>query len=277
MKAELTLAAINAVLEDEQEREHRPHLGASVIGKVCRRRQWYGFRWVKKELFDGRMLRLFDRGQEEEKRFIRWLTKIKARIWDVDPATGKQWRIEKQVGGHFGGSLDGIGVNIPELPGNIPFVCEFKTHNDKSFKLLAANGVANSHPEHYIQAQTYGHLKGFTHALYVGVNKNDDELWPELMRVDPAVCRRTLEKANEVIWAQQAPPRITNDPTKWDCKFCPFRGPCHFGESADVNCRSCAYSEPVANAEWFCKRYSRIIPANFIPQGCGSYLKHPSI
>jgi hypothetical protein len=44
----------------------REHLGASVIGRECDREIWYGFRWFKDNLFDGRMLRLFDRGRREE-------------------------------------------------------------------------------------------------------------------------------------------------------------------------------------------------------------------
>ena len=46
--------------------DHRTHLGASIIGKECSREAWYIFRWVKFAAFDGRMLRLFDRGKKEK-------------------------------------------------------------------------------------------------------------------------------------------------------------------------------------------------------------------
>lgn len=52
---------------------HRNHLGASLIGDDCKRKLWYGFRWVYKYPHDGRQLRLFNRGHREEERFIEWL------------------------------------------------------------------------------------------------------------------------------------------------------------------------------------------------------------
>lgn len=48
----------------------RSHLGGSMIGRSCDREIWYGFRWAAAPDFDGRMLRLFDRGHEEEFVFV---------------------------------------------------------------------------------------------------------------------------------------------------------------------------------------------------------------
>jgi len=60
---------------------HRTHLGASLIGRDCKRYLWYVFRWCRRSDTDGRRQRLFNRGHREEARFIEWLEGIGFRIW----------------------------------------------------------------------------------------------------------------------------------------------------------------------------------------------------
>lgn len=65
-------------------------LGASQIGRECERQLWYGFRWATMgEAFDGRMLRLFNRGHREEAVFVEELRGIGCDVRDVDPSTGE--------------------------------------------------------------------------------------------------------------------------------------------------------------------------------------------
>jgi hypothetical protein len=68
---------------------HRKHLGASLIGRDCKRYLWYVFRWCKHVVTTGRQQRLFNRGHREEARFIEWLEGIGFKIWfedyDSDP------------------------------------------------------------------------------------------------------------------------------------------------------------------------------------------------
>lgn len=275
-KAQLTLEEIDAQLEAAQEAEHRTHLGASVIGDDCHRKGFYGFRWAVKELFSGQMLRLFDRGHMEESRFVRWLAAIGVRVFDMDPATGKQWRVS-DCNGHFGGSLDGIACGIPDLPPGVPFLCEFKTHNSKSFRLLETKGVVNAHRKHFVQMQAYGNLKGLTYALYIGVNKDNDELWPEIVRIDPREGRNVVEKARTIIFSPLAPKRMTTDSTNWKCKFCAFRQVCHFGAMPERNCRTCAFSQPIDGGQWFCGKYSATLSTETQRRSdCPSYLLHPA-
>ena len=46
--------------------EPRGHLGCSLLGHPCERWLWLSFRWAVKEKFQGRILRLFRRGNNEE-------------------------------------------------------------------------------------------------------------------------------------------------------------------------------------------------------------------
>ena len=107
-----TRDAIFASYEADRDDGFRPHLGASQIGKSCERALWYDFRWVTRSGFPGRILRLFETGQLEEARLVRNLRRIGATVLEVDPETGRQWRVEAH-GGHFGGSLDGVALGLP--------------------------------------------------------------------------------------------------------------------------------------------------------------------
>ena len=274
MMANLTLAAINAKLELEQEREHRTHLGASVLGKKCAREIWYGFRWAFMEEFEGRMLRLFKRGQDEENVFLTYLKSIGCETWEIDPRTGKQWRISGS-GGHFGGSCDGVARGIPEIPG-VPFAVEFKTHNDKSFKSLSNDGLCMAKPEHYAQSQIYTYKLGLTHSLYCGVNKNDDRLYLELLEVNPVYCETLLAKADRIIFADIPPPKISASPAFYLCKFCKFSKICHDGALPEKNCRTCWFSEPTRDGKWKCGYHKQhVLTKAQQHEGCQTYQIKP--
>src|SRR5574337_815622 len=111
-----TVAAIFAGYEKREAAEpRRGHLGASVIGKPCERQLWYAFRWAYQEQFEGRMLRLFQRGHREEDWFAADLRSTGAQVHSVDPRTGQQFRFSA-VGGHVGGSMDGCALGLIEAP-----------------------------------------------------------------------------------------------------------------------------------------------------------------
>ena len=138
-RASPTVEAILAAYEADAGDGFREHLGASVIGRECDRALWYEFRWITRAAQGGRMLRLFETGRLEEERLIRNLRRIGVTVLDVDPDTGRQWHVQAH-GGHFGGSLDGVGLGIPEAP-KTWHVLEFKTHNARSFaELKTARG-----------------------------------------------------------------------------------------------------------------------------------------
>ena len=162
-----TRDAIFAAYEAQASSGFRAHLGASLIGKECERALWFDFRWTTVHRHPGRLLRLFETGQLEEARLVRNLRSIGATVLEVDPETGRQIRVQAH-GGHFGGSLDGIALGLPEAP-KTWHVLEFKTHSAKSFNDLAAKGVRGSKPQHFAQMQTYMHLTGLTRAMYVAV------------------------------------------------------------------------------------------------------------
>jgi hypothetical protein len=289
-RAKLTLriaADVDAACVQEFTEDPRTHLGASIIGNDCARYAWNVFRWVKFEQFSGQMYRLFNRGHEEEARFIRWLTLAGFVIEDIDPVTKKQFRI---VGakGHFGGSLDSKAYPPAryELNQAIIFLGEFKTHNEKSFAKLAGpkpkwgqkrtggGGVAKTKPMHFKQMCSYGRAYNYQYGLYCAVNKDTDELYFEVVKLDYSLADDLFRKAEAIVFSQRPPPKIAEVETFFECKMCDFAGICHRGEVPVKNCRSCVHAFPVDDAQWFCELYSPAqgpIPKETIPVGCPSY------
>lgn len=281
--ANKTLAAVDAFCGINEE-PFRNHLGSSVIGKECAREIYYGYRWVKAEQFSGRMLRLFNRGHLEEKRFVGYLRGAGVEVWEAGESGDQKSAMRfSDICGHFGGTPDGIGRGLPDLPPDEPFLLEFKTHNDKSFKKLQADGIMATKWQHFVQMQILMHKLEMRYALYCAVNKNDDDILMELVQYEERAALRAIERADSIIWAQEPPPRISKSPAHWGCKYCHLNRLCHFGDEAPLrNCRTCAFGFPNTNGRggWTCrnpdgpKEGSELMEADQ-RAGCEAYQVNP--
>lgn len=263
------IAAIDEYCRVTYDDGHRNHLGASLIGDICQRRIWYGWRWVLSGQFSGQMQRLFNRGHKEEARWIEWLRGIGFQIWDQDE-NGNQFRVAG-IEGHFGGALDSVGLAPAWLPLLLAighFLVEFKTYNAKTFAKLQADKVKKAKPQHWVQMCTYGGKYNLKYALYCAICKNTDEIYIELVELDPGVGAKAEATAYDVIMSQLPPPRYAEIPTHLECKFCDYAEICHKGAPYEKNCRSCTFAVPVQGGQWFCKGYNQIIPDEVIKVGC---------
>lgn len=244
-----TRDAIYAAYAARQDDSKRYHLGASMIGRECERQLWYSFRWAKTVQHEGRLLRLFDTGHLEEPRMVADLRAIGCTVLEVDPENGRQWTV-RDDGGHFGGSMDGVALGLPEAP-KTWHLLEFKTHNEKSFNKLCEKGVQQAKLEHYAQMQAYMELAGLTRALYMAKNKNTDDLYCERVYHDAAYAMRILEKARRII-ASPVPPPKAFAKGYYLCRWCDFEDICHNSERPERNCRTCMHSTPVDGGQWEC-------------------------
>ena len=184
----------------------------------------------------------------------------------------EQWRI-KDVFGHFGGSMDSILYNVPlveqfGLTKDDPVLGEYKTHGQKSFDELVNKGLAAAKPEHYQQMQVYMTKRGIKLGLYMAVNKNTDELKLFWVIAAPMVGAGLLGKAHDVITSPVPPMRINNSPSWFKCRFCDHRGVCHMGEPMEKTCRSCAFSKPIEDGQWYCSNWQSVIPYEHTKAGC---------
>lgn len=298
--AENTINAINVALEKDQgatyrkylfeeitqiadafraeaEDDFRSHLGASLIGRECDRELWLSFRWSTIKKFDGRMLRLFNRGHLEEARFIALLRTIGC-VVKAQQEDGSQFRISDH-GGHFGSALDAKVVGIPDLPPNEQIIGEFKTHSDKSFKKLKSSGVLRAKPEHYTQLLVYMQKKNCKYGLYLAVNKNDDELYGEILCLD-SIGELAIERAGNIIFSDVAPDRLHNASPSWfACKFCDQNAVCYGRKAPERNCRTCRFSKPIEDGTWQCQHPSlvvRVLDKADQLKACPSYSANPS-
>jgi hypothetical protein len=290
--AEKTIAAINEALEKDQGAlfrtnlkkvlphindayagagsPFRSHLGASLIGRSCERQIWYGYRWFKRPSFPGRIIRLFNRGHLEEGRVIAALLTIGVQIYQQD-SNGKQYRISDCYG-HFGGSGDGVALNIPDLPPGTYALMEFKTHGKKSFILVVSKGVKEAKPEHYVQMQVYMEKMGLKVCLYVAVCKDDDELYMELVYADSIVANLNIEKAQKIIFSRTPPQKINSSPSWYECKYCEYISICHYNvKTQEKNCRTCYWSNPDTNGTWVCNQYHKVLDENAQLYGCSEH------
>ncbi len=282
--ADLTTAIdpIVAAIYEQYEKRHgkeeaRGYLGASIIGKECVRALWYDFRWASKEAFNGRMLRLFQTGHLEEPRMVADLRSIGAEVYDVNPADGRQFGFSDH-GGHARGHMDGCARNIPGN-GNRWAVLEFKTHSAKSFADLKKNGVLKAKPQHYDQMTWYMGQSGMERALYLAVNKDTDELYSERIKFDRVRYEQIQAKFNLVIFSQEPPSKLSQDPSFYICKFCSHRVVCHGHRVPPVSCRTCVHSTPELEGDgrWSCALAGAdsSIPIHVQRVGCPTHLPLP--
>ena len=190
-----TVKAIYEHYEASRDNGHRPHLGGSQIGNPCSRALWFQFRHALSQSFEGRMLRLFETGDREEERIVANLRAIGVEVWEVDPKTGRQINYTA-CGGHFGLSLDGIGIGFPES--KEPHTLEFKTMNDKSFAQTKMKGVRISKPIYWAQCQVGMHLADIDRCYFFAVNKNNDEIYSERIKRDRAEGEMLISKASNI-------------------------------------------------------------------------------
>lgn len=266
----------DAYRKDEEADSFRSHLGASQIGVDCERALWLGWRWSFARKFQARMLRLFNRGHQEEARFLAMLDMIGVQFYQ--PEDGTQERISDH-GGHFGSALDGVLWGVPDCLGEW-ILGEFKTHNTKSFCDLVVKGVQVAKPQHYAQIQTCMARRGIYRCLYMAVNKNDDDVYCEIIEFDQLSASKYLMRAGNIIVAREAPKRLSEDPSNFKCGMCDAKQRCHFPEIVPVakNCRTCVHSyADIATGKWYCDHLRTVLDKADQLAGCGVHAPIPAL
>ena len=274
-KPKPTVDAIFAYHESNQFSGYRDHLGGSILGTECERALFYAFRWSTSTKHTGRLLRLFERGQMEEARFVKALRAIGVTVLDIDPDTGRQWRLRDETG-HSGGEMDGVGYGFLEAPKTWAGI-EMKTHSSKSFALLVKDGVAKSKPLHWAQMHVYAELAGLDRFYYLAVNKDNDDLYSEWVHIDKALSIQLLAKAKRIIQASAPAEKISQDPTFFKCKFCDHADVCHGTAIPEAHCRSCLHSTAVEGGVWTCEAHKKVLSPEDQRRGCGHHLYLPAL
>lgn len=221
------LAAIDAIPPPKE--YPRRYLGASEIGEECSRKLWLQFHgYIKPEVFEPRMLRLFKRGHHEEHKLECHLREIGFEIIE-DCFSQKRW-----TSGFVSGAADGILSKD-----GLMYCAEYKTHSDKSFNTLKRGELAKTHPKHFAQCQINASKFDCVGTIYLAVNKNNDELFCDIVLVDPDVVAAIDAKGEFITMSDNPPDRIASKSTAFSCKFCNAKDVCFGFELPQVDCRGC--------------------------------------
>jgi hypothetical protein len=84
-------------------------------------------------------------------------------------------------------------------------------------------------------------------------------------------------KASVIVNAATPPPRISEDASWFECRFCPHHAHCHGVAPPSATCRSCAHSTPIADGAWQCERHGGEIPLEFQHSGCDDHRFIPAL
>jgi CRISPR/Cas system-associated exonuclease Cas4 (RecB family) len=268
-----TIAAKIDEWYEKQNQGTRYHYGCSMAGHHCERYLWATFRWVKDEKFPGRMLRLFERGQNEEAQVVKWLRNVGCVVRNTEDD-----QLFVDLGSHLGGSVDGIiDSGVPGAE-KTPHVLEIKTSSKKAFEDLRKKGCKDSKPQHYAQQQLYMYATGITRSLYVCVCKDNDELHIERIEFDPEYAEGLIERSHRIATQDELPPPLSEDPSWWKCKFCHLHGFCHGEEKIENrNCRTCRYSSALDDGSWFCVYHNGPIAQEYQQEGCKAWELHDDL
>lgn len=221
---------IDAAIQNNQETP-RSYLGASAIGEPCARRLQYDLAGQTKDEgsgFSARTRRIFKRGHEGETWMAQW---IRDAGFDLrTEKNGKQFGFE-DCDGKFKGHIDGVFVGGPHGFA-YPCLWENKVLGAKGFASIVKHGLKSAYPVYAAQVavyQAYMHL-GENPAIFTVLNADTMEIHIEFVKFDAALAQEQIDKAVRVLTAAQhgeTLPRISDDPTSFGCKFCPYKGVCH--------------------------------------------------
>jgi hypothetical protein len=219
-------ALVDAAVEAKAAQERpRDYLGASILGKPCARYlQYCYFNTPKNKPFSGRILRIFQRGHAGEDWMIGWLRQAGFVLSDRQGGFST-------AGGRIQGHCDGAIVAGPEGYA-YPCLWENKVLGAKGWNKTDKEGVKKAYPDYYGQLQLYMAYLDLADnsALFTALNADTMKIHAELVPFDPQEAQRLSDRAVTVLKACDAGdllPRLSDDSTWFQCKWCDYHGRCH--------------------------------------------------
>jgi len=280
-----TLAAVDTTLVERQEQSRRPYLGASQIGGPCDRALWYSFRWALEPVFDAASLRRIADGHAGEALMAERLHLVPGvQLWTLDEDTGRQFGF-RDLNNHFAGHLDGVILGLLQAP-KTPHVWEHKQVGDAKFRELVKlksgatdeKAVLEKWDERYfVQAQVYMHALDLTRHYLTAATPGGRQYTSVRTAYQPDVAQSATARAANIIGAARPPLRLSDNSADWRCKSCDFWSICHSQKVPAVNCRTCAHSTALIDAErapWICEYHHRDLDSQ---DGCERHLYHPDL
>ena len=275
-----TLEAADRALEAAQDRRRRAYLGMSAIGNPCERALWYGFRWAATITFDAPTLKRFEDGHASEAVAIARLKAVPGVELHEVAEDGSQFGF-KDFGGHFSGHMDGVAIGLVQAP-KTWHVVEIKASekwtdlNKARKKVGEKHALAEWNATYYAQAVLYMDYAGIDRHYLVCVSPGARHWTAVRTNADPAFAQMLRDKAERIIFSDQAPNRI-GGPDSFGCKWCDWHGLCHEGGQAERNCRTCLHVSAERDGEWRCTHLGHTLSRSDQEAGCGEHRFLPDL
>lgn len=241
LSEQLTHRIDRALQAENQAQTPRSYLGASRLGVPCDRALQYEYLQTPVDegrCLSGQALRIFAAGHVFEELAIAWLRYAGFELY-TETSTGGQFGFSA-VDGRLCGHVDGVLAAGPDdVQGQYPALWECKSLNAKSWKDTVKRGVTLSKPVYAAQIALYQaymepQIPGIASnpALFTAINKDTAELYFEWVPFNGELAQRASDRGVRVLQAcdaQELLPRVSKDPTHYECKFCPWQDRCWQG------------------------------------------------
>jgi hypothetical protein len=256
---------------------------AGNIGLECPKRQWLTFINAYTETISNKTLRIFARGLREESYFVKILQDIGVEVIYPDESNKDDFKVD-YLNGLVRGKIDAIALSgVKESPDK-PHILEFKTMNNSSFNDLQKNGLEKFKAQHYYQIQFYMLSKNIDRGLYLAINKDNDELYVERVKLERNKLKEVMRKVSAIVLNKNnMPPAISEEKSFFKCKMCPAQKVCHGDEMPGINCRTCVFSKTSEDGQFYCNYWLKVAEAkkpitiDFQKKGCNRHFYIPSL
>lgn len=281
-----TLAAVDRAIEAKENSGWlAPSLSMGDIGNPCDRAMFYGFRWAGEPApFPADVLKRFADGHHGEAlqaarlRLVDGLT-----LWDRDPNRDDRQFAFDDCGGHLQGRIDGVIIGLLQSPKTL-HVWEHKQVEEKSQRKLERlkeergekHALFAWKPMYWSTAQLYMHYTELTRHYMTVATPGGRHTISVRTDYEKHYAEQLAARANQIVNATRAPPRISEDPTWHECRWCRSYAICHQGAPAPRNCRTCLASTPV-DGGWRCDRWNKPLSREEQKAGCKDHLYLPSL
>ena len=233
---------------------------------------WLNFRWcLPPNSFEPRVSRILDLGQHLEDIIVDYLKKAQGfEVFEKDK-NGKQYTASL-LGDHFSGHIDGVIKGLPTVKS--PAILEIKTANDKRFNNLTSEGSYERWSMEY-EAQVHCYMGAFKldKCLALVYNKNNSDIYTEVINKDEEIFQSMLTKARRIITSENPPESLIPE-TDWRIKSLAKESRDVYMQRAypqEKNCRNCKYSKPLidsSGATWLCNKGQEISNPKMQKRAC---------
>lgn len=211
---------IKEALVYRPKKKKRDYIGASSIGHPCLRHIWYAYKGEKAEFADSSYL-VFEFGNLIEKLVIQ-LLKISEVEVIYPTSINNMLMLKSKTSEFFKGHADGFIIN-----GSKKYVLEIKSANNSQFNQCEKKGIKAWKEQYYAQAQCYANFSVSDGIIFIVVNKDSSKFHVEYVKVDKDYYAGLEDKAIQIYYSKNEPPRLSSAPSYFTCKMCSYKNICH--------------------------------------------------